>query len=80
MKTTTSTFKHSSIVSACCHRVTFNYWDIESELTDELREELESHAEERAKELLVDGCSSGELNFFNTDTEEEIGGWWQIES
>lgn len=66
-------------VEVCCHKVSFNYWDFESELNPELEQQLEQDAEERAKECITDGCVSGELNSLNTENDEEIRGWWEIE-
>ena len=71
---------HKGIIETCCHRVSFRFWDFASELTDELKADLESHAEERAKDCIVVGCSSGELNYLAMDIDyaEEIRGWWEI--
>lgn len=76
MKTTSQEYQGE--VSVCAHRVSFRYWDFDAQLNSELEQELADHAEERAKECIIEGCSSGQLNFFHTDTEEEIGGWWEI--
>lgn len=69
------------IVEVCCHRVSFSYWDFDAEQTEDLEQRLEEHAEERAKECIIDGCMAGELNCLYVDDEgndEEIRGWWEI--
>lgn len=67
-------------VSVCAHRVSFWYDIGERELTDELRERLGEEAESRAKECIIEGCISGELNCLYDDGSEdaEIRGWWDI--
>lgn len=68
-------------VKVCCHRVTFRYWDFGHKLTEDLQEILTDHAEERAKECIIDGCNRGELNCLHVDDnydDEEIRGWWEI--
>lgn len=72
--------KFSGTVYVCQHRVTFEYWDFESELTPELEDRLTNEAEERSKAMITEGYASGELNDFHPDTEEEIRGWWTINS
>lgn len=69
-------------VTTCVHRVAFRYWDFEAELTPELESRLTEAAEERAKECIIDGCHSGDLNCYHVDddgNEEEIRGWWEID-
>ncbi len=80
----TKTKQHfEGVVEVCCRRVVFCYWDFEQELTPQLEIELALHAEERAKECIVNGYRSGQLNCFYYDNvrihEEEIRGWWEIE-
>lgn len=80
-------FEHDGSCEVCAHRVTFRYWNIPEELAnfmeDELCDELDNHAEDRAKECIIQGYESGELNccyvHSNTDKEYEVGGWWQID-
>ena len=70
-------------VEVCAHRVAVRYWDFDAELTDELEEVLTEHGEERARECIVEGYHSGELNCLYTDAQgeqEEIRGWWEIEN
>lgn len=74
--------RHEGTVNVCAHYVKYRYWDFEAEPTDELRERLEEAAEDRAKELIIDGYHSGELNclYVSDDgAEEEIRGWWEID-
>ena len=69
-------------VTTCVHRVLFRYWDFGAELTPELEERLTEAAEERAKECIIDGCHSGDLNYLYVDddgNDEEIRGWWEID-
>jgi hypothetical protein len=62
----------------CCHRV--SYWfEGEKRVSLPLKRELEEHAEERAKECIIQGCRSGELNYTDSGTEREYMGWWKIE-
>jgi hypothetical protein len=63
----------------CCHRVSF-WFEGEDEVNLPLKRELEGHAEERAKECIIQGYRSGELNYIDSDTEHEYTGWWKIES
>jgi len=69
-------------INVCCHDVAIRYWDFEAELTDDLKEILIEEGERRAKEMINDEYSSGNLNCLyvdgELDTEEEIGGWWEI--
>jgi hypothetical protein len=59
------------------HHVKYRFWnDIPFELTDDLRERLESEAEERAKDMIKEGYSSGELNY--EDDKIQLRGWWEI--
>lgn len=70
-------------VETICHRVVFRYWDFDAELTDGLKYQLSQDAEDRAKECITEGCGSGELNSLyigEDDTEEEIFGWWEIDT
>lgn len=73
---TTGTFEGTANIYA--HRVSFRYWDFESELTPELQDSLQNEAEEKAKHDLNEGCHAGELNCVNPDNDEEIRGWWDI--
>ncbi|MCK9458791.1 MAG: hypothetical protein M0R80_04065 [Proteobacteria bacterium] len=71
----------STVIETCCHHVKIAYWDIEQELTEDLKESLTEHGEERAKERINNDCSSGELNCYYVDhdgNDEEIRGWWKI--
>jgi hypothetical protein len=74
--------QHEGVITVCAHRVVFRYWDFNAPLTDELREQLEIDAEARASEMITQGYHSGELNCLWVDgqDEEEIRGWWQIDS
>ena len=80
--TANKTNSFETTVEVCCHRVAVRYWDIDHELTDELIDELTEHGEERARDCIVEGCRSGQLCCFYHDdeTEEEIFGWWEIET
>ena len=74
--------KFGSAVEVCCHTVEFRYWDFDHEITENLKALLTEHAEERAKQCIVEGCSSGELNYYHPHANEgeEIRGWWEIAS
>lgn len=64
-------------VRVCAHDV--SYWfDGEHPISEDLRKEMEEHAEERAKACIIDNCIQGELNFMDTLTEHEYGGWWKV--
>ena len=85
MKTKTDRQTFEGEIETCCHYVSFRYWDFYHELTPELEAELTEHAEERAKQCIIEGCSSGELNCYHIIQEgprkfweEEIRGWWEI--
>lgn len=66
------------VVETCAHRVSF-WFDLEEiELTPELEEWLTEHAEERAKQCIIEGYVSGELNYYHSDTDSELRGWWDI--
>jgi hypothetical protein len=70
-----------AVVKPCLHHVKIAYWDIEQELTEDLKESLIEHGEERAKECINNDYSSGELNCYYVDddgNDEEIRGWWKI--
>lgn len=80
--TTEKTLSHEGKADVCAHRVKYSYWDIETELSDRLIRALDDEAESRAKELITEGCHSGELNCYfvdDNDEEHEIRGWWEIE-
>jgi len=69
--------KIEKIIEVCCHQVKYWYDIGRMKQTDELLEALESGAEERAKECIIEGIVSGELNtVWNGD--REIRGWWKI--
>jgi recombinational DNA repair protein RecT len=68
----------SGTVEVCCHRVVYTYDIGRLKFTDELKESLENAAEERAQEMIIDGCGSGELNTV-WNGEREIRGWWNID-
>jgi stress-induced morphogen len=73
---------YEGAIEVCAHRVVYSYWDMAAKLTDELKHALETHAEERAKECIIDGCHAGELNCYwhgDDGKEEEIRGWWEID-
>ena len=73
------------ISDICAHRVKWSYFGNEhidiDEITKEIRERLESGAEERAKEIIIEGCAQGELNtvIVVDDKDYEVRGWWKIE-
>jgi len=67
------------IVKACCHTV--SYWlGGDHEISEALKKEMEEHAEERAKECIVQGYNQGELNYIESTTEHEYTGWWRIDN
>ena len=85
MKTAQKTTLFEGEVETCCHHVSFSYWDFDHELTLELETELTEHTEQRAKECIIEGYSSGELNcLYHTkqdgSDDEEIRGWWEIKT
>jgi hypothetical protein len=41
--------------------------------------DMPEQEEEHVKEMIMEGYSSGELNYFDPITDEEIRGWWSIE-
>jgi hypothetical protein len=64
----------------CAHTVAYHYWSIDVPLSGEDLEVLQTHAEERAKELIVDGVVMGELNCPIGDIGgDSIRGWWKIQ-
>ena len=77
-----ATQSYETTVEVCCHRVAVRYWGFDHELTDELIEVLTNEGEERAQSCIVEGYRSGQLCCFYHDdeTEEEIFGWWEIET
>ncbi len=77
--TATEERSFETTVEVCAHRVAIRYWDFDAELTDELEEALTEEGERRAQELIIDGYHSGELNCVYRG-EEEIRGWWEIET
>ena len=72
--------RYEGVVSVCAHRVSYWYeWDgrrVKPEV-----EVLEEAAEDRAKECLVEGYVSGELNCLVPwgCTDHEVRGWWSIQ-
>jgi hypothetical protein len=72
----TSTIEGS--VKVCAHEVSY-WYDGEHPISDSLKKEMEEHASERAKGCIVEGYIQGELNFIDSHTEHEYGGWWKIE-
>jgi hypothetical protein len=54
------------------HDVEFNYFD--KDIT-----ELPESEEEHIIEMITEGYSSGELNYYDQDSDTEIGGWWEID-
>ena len=79
----TLTDQIEGIVEVCCHRVTWRYWTDEPlEFDEELRSRLADSAEDRAKECIIQGCGSGELNhnYYPPDGREVyFRGWFEIE-
>jgi hypothetical protein len=72
--------KFSGAVCTCAHTVSFEYWGFSSKLDETLEELLQDEASNRAHDMIADsGCVEGELNYYNSDTEEKIRGWWKIE-
>ncbi len=79
---------HEGNIEVLLHRIAYRYWwDGKPELTDEVKEYLEEEAENRAKDCIMEGCHSGELNcyYHNGDDktgdfkEWELRGWWEID-
>ena len=70
-------------ISVCAHNVSYwyNLEEGDPEETAEMREVLEEHAEERTREMIVQGYTSGELNCLYVIEQEdwEIRGGWKIE-
>jgi hypothetical protein len=67
---------HEGVINVCAHRVSYWYeWDGRRVKPDVAV--LEEAAEERAKECIIDGNVSGELNCLIDD--KEVRGWWDIE-
>jgi len=65
------------VASICAHRITWNYEVEDLQVTPAMQKALENEAEERAKTMIIEGFTSGELNC--VWNEHEIRGWWQIE-
>ncbi len=66
---------HSGSFSACGHTVKFWYkWDGRGKRVD--LEQLEVEAESRAREMIAEDYTSGELNA----TEYEIRGAWHVDN
>lgn len=66
-------------INVCAHRVAYSYWEAENDIPDDLVVEMEEEAEERAKKCITEGYVSGDLNFYRSEPEEEIRGWWEIQ-
>lgn len=66
---------HEATIEVCAHRVKVRWWG--GPLEDMIPLLME-HAEERTKEMIVQGYVSGELVY---EDEEERGftGYWEIE-
>jgi len=63
---------------ACCHTV--SYWlQGDAPINEDLKREMAEHAEERAKDCIINGVPQGELNFIDNGTQNEYTGWWKIE-
>jgi len=68
-------YQVEGVLKVCSHVV--DYWFRgEKGITPELAERLELAAEERAKECIVEGCVTGELNY--EGEEGNYRGWWTI--
>lgn len=66
-------------VQTCHHYVAF-WYDIENiPRSTEMVERLTEAAEERAKEMIIEGYHSGELNCTVNERHEEVRGWWEID-
>ncbi len=73
------TGNYENTVEVCCHRVSIRYWNFPKRiLTDEVKSLLDDEGERRAKDCIIDGYSSGQLNCLYDETEFQ--GWWEIES
>ena len=72
MKTLDDTF------SACGHRIAF-YFDVEGcRISEENRKEFFEAAEERARAMIAEDYTSGELCWYDPQREREFTGWWNI--
>ena len=63
------------------HRCSFWYDIARLKLSDDVQERLESHAEEHARESIIEGYCCGELNYSVITgklSEREVRGWWEI--
>jgi len=49
----------------------------EEPITDEIKEIMNEEAESRAKDMIIEDYTSGELNLEND--EYSFRGWWEIE-
>ena len=56
----------------------YNLSDYNDKISFELQNELEEHAEERIFEMRKDNCTSGELVYYDGETDKEIYGWWDF--
>jgi hypothetical protein len=64
-----------STVEVYCHRIELRWWDIKPELTPELEAQLISAGEERVKESIENGCTSGSLDYDDGDVYAH--GWFE---
>jgi hypothetical protein len=62
---------YETVVDACAHRVTVNWWNITGPVTDE---QLEEAAEARIRECVAEDYASGQLVF--DDGKSSATGWW----
>jgi hypothetical protein len=69
-KKTKIVITENKTVKILFHEISY-YYD-----NDQKMPEIE---EEHVKEMINNGFSSGELNFYDHKTDQEIRGWWEID-
>lgn len=75
-KQTRSSF--DAIVTICAHSIAIRYWDVKTELTDDVIDELIESAEEHILGCLIENYHSGQLVGYVNQSEEQVFGWWEI--
>jgi len=69
-------YEYENRCRVCAHDVRFWYKG-EEPITDEIKEIMNEEAESRAKDMIIEDYTSGELNLEND--EYSFRGWWEIE-
>lgn len=71
------------VIEVCCHRVYYYYDVAGARLSDDDLRYLEEEAESRSKDMIVEGCNSGDLCCLTLspvkEIEREFYGWWKIQ-